>query len=179
MKPFYILGLPRSRTAWLSCFMNYGVTSCVHDPARYCDSMSAYNSNLGDGRGIADTGTYILDDWHPIEGAKILIVRRPVQEVIKSLCLFKGDISLHEIRAVGYQNRKLDFIEASPEAMSVNFDDIDRKIYQIWKFLTDSNIIPPESSRVLVNFNIQVNKEEYFSYSSKLLDKIRKKVMTL
>lgn len=53
--PFLIVGLPRSRTAWLAAFLSDGEVFCHHELIRRCDSVECYESEL-------------LSTRHPIVG---------------------------------------------------------------------------------------------------------------
>ena len=130
MKPFLVLGLPRSRTAWLSRFLTYGDVICGHDELRHCRSMDDVRSWFAQGLvGSAETAAApfwrLFDKIAP--DVQIVVVRRSVEDVVESLMALPGvvfDMVLltHEMRKL---DRKLDQIEARADnVLSVQFDDL-------------------------------------------------------
>lgn len=97
MGRFWITGLPRSRTAWLSIAATTGNSICHHEPG-YGDYETAAALWRGLGKypsvGIADAGMgmiidRILWDFSP----KTLIIERPVSEVFDSFLAYNGEAS--------------------------------------------------------------------------------------
>lgn len=133
MAPFLVLGLPRSRTAWLSRFLSYGDWVCGHEELRHMRSIEDVATwfaqpCIGSAETAAAPWWRLLDRLAP--GARILVVRRPVDDVVASLMRFPGltyDLPrLHaHMRAL---DRKLDQIEARvPNVLSVRFCDLGRE----------------------------------------------------
>lgn len=127
---FIIFGLPRSRTYWLSVAMSHGGYQCAHEQMRHMrlqDDIKAWFSQ--DYTGAAETGAAPF--WRTIRAVRpdlrVLVVRRPVAEVVDSLmaldmrrvCTFeRGALT----RQITYLDRKLDQIEARwPGVKSVSF----------------------------------------------------------
>lgn len=50
-EPFLIVGLPRSRTAWLAAFLTDGDTVCHHELIRQCANVAEYPQKLSHGVG--------------------------------------------------------------------------------------------------------------------------------
>lgn len=130
MPPFVVLSLPRSRSAWLSDFLTYGDWMCGHEELRHMrslDDVTAWFSqpNIGTAETAGAPWWRLLDRFAP--GARILIVRRPVNEVVDSLMRLPGlsfDRAATE-RLMTLLDRKLDQIEARmPNVLSVKFDDL-------------------------------------------------------
>lgn len=127
--PFVAFALPRSRTAWLSRFLSYGEWTCGHEEVRHIRSLEDIHSWLSQpNSGTIETAAAgfwrLLPKLAP--DARILVIRRPVKEVIESLLaipgiafdrpsLTKGMIAL---------DRKLDQIEARLPCLSVNYADL-------------------------------------------------------
>jgi hypothetical protein len=130
MQPFIVLALPRSRTAWLSRFLTYGDWMCGHEELRHTRSLNDVTAwfsqpNIGTAETAAAPWWRMLDRFAP--GARILIVRRPVSEVVDSLMNIPGlffDRAVLE-RTISKLDRKLDQIKARRDnVLSVNFDDL-------------------------------------------------------
>lgn len=131
--PFIIFALPRSRTAWLSHFLSYGDWMCGHEEARHMrslDDVKAWFSqpNSGTIETAAAPWWRLIDTITP--GAKVVVVRRPVSEVVDSLMAIPGcqfDRATLE-RDMARLDRKLIQIAARyPGALSINFADLDRE----------------------------------------------------
>lgn len=128
--PFLVLGLPRSRTAWLSRFLSYGDWKCGHDELRHArslDDASTWFSQpcIGSVETAAAPWWRLLD--HVAPGARVAVVRRPVSEVVDSIMRVMGDAMDRAAltTAMAYLDRKLDQIEARlPDVLSVNFHDL-------------------------------------------------------
>lgn len=159
--PFIIFALPRSRTAWLSHFLSYGEWLCGHDEARHMrgfDDVKAWLSQPCTGTIETSTAPW----WRLLEGiaptARVVVIRRPVAEVVESLmripgCQFNRDEVTADLTRL---NRKLDQIAARvPGALSVDYADLDNeavcaRIFEHclpythdgtrWKALAETNI---------------------------------------
>ena len=131
MTPFVVFGLPRSRTAWLARFLTYGDWVCGHEELRHMrslDDVKAWFSQacIGTAETAGAPWWRLLERFAP--GARVLVVRRPVNDVVESLmsipgCTFDRARLNADMRALDH---KLDQIEARlPNVMSVNFADLE------------------------------------------------------
>lgn len=93
MTPFWITGLPRSRTAWFSIAMRGPRSSCVHEltaeTQSFADLKSTWLSGALEYSGNSDSACglqieRILDEIKP----RTLIIERPMHEVIASTIKF-------------------------------------------------------------------------------------------
>lgn len=129
MTPFIIYALPRSRTAWLARFLTYGDWVCGHDELRRCrslDDVKIWISQPCTGTIETAAAPYwrLAQTYAP--GARVVVVRRPVPEVVDSLLRLGGPadrgLLTHEMRRL---DRKLEQIERRiPGALSVSFSDL-------------------------------------------------------
>lgn len=83
-KRFFILGLPRSRTAWLANLLTVGTSFCFHDGLLGCKSLADLYAkmdgvNLGT-VGDSDTGLlhFMPHVRHDNMDAKIVLIERPL-----------------------------------------------------------------------------------------------------
>ena len=129
---YIVLALPRSRTAWLSRFLTYGDWTCGHEELRYMRSVADVQACLARSRhGSAETAA--MSGWRLLEtlspATKIVIIRRPVGEVVDSLLAIPGIAwdrsALTRLMVAG--DRKLDQIEARLPVMSVQFAELARE----------------------------------------------------
>lgn len=130
---FIVFSLPRSRSAWLSHFLTYGDWVCGHEQLRHMrslDDVRAWFSqpNIGTAETAAGPWWRLLDEYAP--GAKVVVVRRPPDEVVESLLRIPGvafDRSLLE-QIIWRYDRKLDQIERRlPGVLSVGFSDLEQE----------------------------------------------------
>lgn len=128
--PFLIMALPRSRTAWLSKFLTYGPWVCGHDQMRYFRSLDDAKSwcmqpFIGSAETSAGYYWRLISRFMP--DGRVLIVRRPVTEVLESV-LKQGVVGIERpllLRKLRMLDAKLDQAEARlPNCISVNFDEL-------------------------------------------------------
>lgn len=130
--PFAIFALPRSRTAWLSRFLSYGDYRCGHEELRHCRSLDDVKAWFRQPC-IGSAETAAAPFWRMLKkiapDAKVLVVRRPVGEVVDSL--MKLGIAFDRTKLVETMSaldRKLDQIEMRvPNVLSVTFDGLARE----------------------------------------------------
>lgn len=77
---FFILGLPRSRTYWLSKFLDTPTCKVEHDGSCNYSSVDDMHENMMDG--ICDTALVL--HWRKLIG-KVVVIDRDYSEVVESL----------------------------------------------------------------------------------------------
>lgn len=130
---FIVYSLPRSRSAWFSRFLTYGQWVCGHEELRHMrslDDVRAWCSQpcIGSAETAAAPWWRMLDRFAP--RARVLVVRRPVAEVVESLMRLPGCTFDRErlTEAMWRQDRKLDQIAArAANVLSVDFHDLDKE----------------------------------------------------
>ena len=128
-EPFIIMGLPRSRTYWLAKFLSYKDWHCGHDQLQYTRSLEDVRAWLSQPcTGTSETAAAPF--WrllmHYAPDIKIVIVRRPVGEVMASIERAGISDDTGTIAALIRQHdRKLDQItQRVPGVLSVSFADL-------------------------------------------------------
>lgn len=126
MAGFLIYALPRSRTAWLSHFLSYAPWKCYHDIAIDLHSISDLQRFFSQPyTGTAETG--MIDGWKLVKklipDTRIVIVRRPIEEVSVSLGKFGIDANAD----LEHRNKNLDEASANLNALIINFDDLNNE----------------------------------------------------
>jgi hypothetical protein len=127
--PFIVYGLPRSRTFWLSRYLNYRGWSCGHDESRHVRTMDDVKSWFS----LPYTGTVetaaapwwrLVQDMRP--DIRTVVVRRPVGDVVLSLLRTGVAFDVPKLRsAMQRLDAKLDQIAARvPGCLSVTFDQL-------------------------------------------------------
>ena len=167
-KPFFITGLPRTRTAWMSQFFTTNESYCYHEALRkavttgkVADTMLNRNEYYV-GNSDSSLPFYIDDMMEYFPDAPILIIERDVFEVDQSLRnLFGGNHDEVLIKTM----RELVRIEKEYHTVSVSFEELDDPVVMkdIWKYLIPA--IPFDKGRYerFNELNISINKKKYMS----------------
>jgi hypothetical protein len=133
MQPFVVFSLPRSRSAWLSRFLTYGEWMCGHEELRHMrslDDVQAWFSqpNIGTAETAGAPWWRLLERFAP--NARVLVVRRPRNEVAESLINIPGtQFDRTALDSILLKlDRSLDQIEARlPNVLSVSFDSLNEE----------------------------------------------------
>lgn len=125
MTPFVVLALPRSRTYWLSHYLNYGPWQCGHDEIAHVRSLDDVRSWFAQPcTGTCETAAAPF--WRLLPaGVRVVTVRRPVDEVLGSLertgVAFDRELMR---RVLGMHDRKLDQVEHRLGARRFEFAEL-------------------------------------------------------
>lgn len=130
MQPFVVLGLPRSRTAWLSHFLTYGPWHCGHEELRHMRSLEDAKSWLSQPfTGSCETA--LAPFWRTLlklrPDVKVVVVRRGIEGPIRSLKAIPetnwDDAQL--VKQMTKLDRKLDqIVKRVPGVLEVRFEDL-------------------------------------------------------
>lgn len=88
-QPYIILSLPRSRSYWLSQFLDSSARPCGHDTGRWLNTLADWPEQFASQRyaGVVETGA--VQHWqtisHLVPEARLVALLRPVDEVRESL----------------------------------------------------------------------------------------------
>lgn len=176
VKPFYIGGLPRSRTAWLSVVAMTPRSICAHECSKDFDSFDDLKAAWTAPRpypefvGVSDSGlglqiARVLEEIQP----RTLIVERDMEEVRRSLAAYMrgvpydtalGDAFLHKIQS------SLDAVARHPLVLRLPYEKLrhPEAVQHAFAWLCpglDTSHIP-----ALMRLNVQVDR-------SALMDEIR------
>jgi len=168
MKNFFILGHPRSRTAWLATFMTYANSFCFHEAYVHAEGVEGIR-NLFESLpqfpfvGTADSGLafYADDLLREFPDARYVVIERPLEECAASL-----EKTFSNLMATVWPLSGLDKIKAHPGTMIVNFHELDiRKCLEIHSFCTDAGKFSHSHAFLkrledLDRFNIQIIPEK-------------------
>ncbi len=95
-KPFLIFGMPRSMTAWLSCFLTCGPVFCQHELSGKLDSVQEIADSIRQQpflfSGLADPGALMI--WRELTellpDATLIYIRREPKQSRESLARVGG-----------------------------------------------------------------------------------------
>jgi len=119
MSKFFILGLPRSRTYWLSEFLG-----CMHEGYHYYPNYSEFmNSNY-----IGDSTTCYpwIKDY--IKNYKKVVIERDIEEVFDSSVRLFPHVDIETLYDMKIE---LDEIE---DCLRIDYQDINKKLPEIWEY---------------------------------------------
>lgn len=154
MRKFLILGLPRSRTLWLSNFMTYGGSFCYHEGIAYAKDYQGYLASFENEAyicmGDANTAGILFADKPDFRDIPKVVIHRPIDQIIPELhkmfdCPDNLEDSLEKQQA---------FLMMQP-GLHLDFNEIDNNLKEIWDFCTG---LPFDEKRAheLKNMNIQI-----------------------
>jgi GNAT superfamily N-acetyltransferase len=121
--PFIIFASPRSRTYWLSRFLSYGDWTCDHEVARYVRGLDDIRSWLQQPY-VGTVETAAAAFWRLVPpGVRVVVVRRPVAEVIASL--LRAGVAYDHLEAMQRHDMRLTRIaQRVPGVLSVAYADL-------------------------------------------------------
>lgn len=101
--PFLILGLPRSRTAWLANFLTFGEIRCGHEMTSQFSVHGLFDELSGENvrySGDADTAAtmFLPDILRYMPDIPIVVVRRDTKGVLASLRKLGLNLTDHQLR---------------------------------------------------------------------------------
>lgn len=124
MKPFVVLALPRSRTAWVANYLSYGGWDCGHEELRHVRGFDDIESWFAQPM----TGTVETAGapwWRLLGDVNVAVIRRPVADVVRSFANASGFAPETLWPIMQKLDRKLDQVTARlPNVVSVTFDEL-------------------------------------------------------
>lgn len=133
VSPFFVMALPRSRTAWLSTFLTYGGRPCGHDLVVRCSTLAEFEGAMAHHVGTCETGAMV--GWKLIRSkwpkARVLVVQRPLAEVIQSLER-KGLRA--DVGALVERQQMLEALSNSKGVKTITYEDLDSVDCCKWVF---------------------------------------------
>ena len=144
---FFVLGLPRSRTAWLANFLTCDGHFCFHEGIDGCRSIDDYEKKLGH---HGDSGTaMMMFDMNTLfpDSPKVIIESDPRVAIEYARNVF----GLDNPTAIYYAKERLDAIDG----LRINRDDINERLPEIWSHLIGEGY-NEDRAKMLIKFNVQV-----------------------
>lgn len=142
---FFVVGLPRSMTAWMANFLTYDGNYCFHEGMNGCHSLAEYKRKIM-GCGDSGTGIMLIDIEKEFPDAKVLIIERDPRRAEEFAREHFGEVDLTYIK------ERLNKMGG----MRVKFEEVKQNLESIWGYLIGT---PYDSRRgeLLCGLNIQVN----------------------
>ena len=144
---FFILGLPRSRTAWLANFLTYDDLFCYHEGIDGCSSMEEYKNKIGDD-GDSCTGLVMLDIDRYFPDAKKVIIDTSIDKAVQ---FGKDAYGVDMTDIMTQAKNKLD----NTDGLHIDLNQIDDRLCDIWEYVTDKPF-NEKRAKLLKKLNVQV-----------------------
>jgi hypothetical protein len=171
---FFITGLPRTRTAWLANLFTYGSSYCFHEPASrhgdYLGIRTEIMERQGEYIGVSDCSLpfYYQDLAETLPGQRLLIVERPIEDVMESLDAWMAGTPYDEGKLLNILNvtkEKLEWMKHYYENKTVGFDELENfeVIREVWDYLTPGLAFDEERTRMLSSIRLDKIKETFFN----------------
>ena len=122
MRKFFVLGLPRSRTYWLSVFLG-----CAHEGYSYYSDYSDFMKSKY--TGDSTTCYPWIKDY--TNGCRKIVIERDVKEAFKASEAIFDNISINTLIDIQYELNQV------KDCLRINYDDISSNLEEIWKYCYD------------------------------------------
>ena len=139
MKTFFILSLPRSRTAWLANFLTYENSFCFHEGLLHVGTPFQLEPLFQETHkpfvGNSDCGNvFFVDEIRDtFPEAKFVMIERPLGEVLVELRSLGDEWMDEEFVLKAYKH--LQIIKHSVPHLAVNYDQLgEENCEAIWKY---------------------------------------------
>ena len=145
---YFVIGLPRSRTAWLSVFLSQSGNYCHHEGLNGCRNTDDYKRKIG-ANGDSSTGLMMFDVHKIYPGAPIVIIEKNNVELKSCIAwcnnTYMADSKNHIKRIKGLMD--------NIKGLRVKQCEINDRLPEIWEHLIGT---PWDDNYAnLQNFNIQ------------------------
>ncbi len=147
MANFFVIGLPRSRTAWLANFLTQGEHFCYHEAINGCSSIAAYKAKLGN-QGDSGTGMMMFDMNALFPDAPIVIIESDPK---KSIDFCHQTYGYYDPNIIYHLRDRLDTIDG----LRVLFKDINQRLPEIWSHLIGEGF-DRRRADMLIKLQVQV-----------------------
>jgi len=146
---FFVIGLPRSRTAWLANFLTYEDSFCFHEGINGCSTIEEYRDKLGNYKGDSNTGLMLFNFRKYFPKTKVVVIDSTIEESVKfAMDVYDEDIEESMTKA----KKRLDSIDG----LHINIKDINKNLRKIWEYVSEKPF-NKDRADMLVKLNIQVN----------------------
>jgi len=154
---FFVVGLPRSRTAWLANFLTYENNFCYHEGIEGCSTLADYKNKLGETKGDSCTALMLLNLNKEFPNAPVLIIEADIKRSVEFSKKTYGKDLTKEMTMLKEQMKFL-------KGLRIQLENVNDSLEEIWSYLIGT---PYDKKRgdLLKNMNIQTTN--YFDYDFK------------
>ena len=159
---FFVIGLPRSRTAWLANFLTYNNHYCFHEGIDGCNNIYDYIEKLGDSNGDASTGLMLFDMNKQFPESPKVIIESDIKKAID-----------YSYKTYGYFDSKYVYDLQDRlnqiDGLRIKFDDIDDRLEEIWDYLIGT---PFDKRRAEILKRLRIEIKDPFDFNMDSMDKL-------
>jgi len=166
-RPFLIFGLPRSMTAWASCFLTCGEVFCQHEATgKYPNAAAIARSILSQPfpvSGLADPGALLI--WRELTealpDANLIYIRRSPAESQHSLAAVCGcDPLLLSDRYTALRDAAASFCEhAEPHVLDFAALTDEHWLRILWSWVAGERPLPEQHLRKMMTLRVTQKDE--------------------
>ena len=167
MNNFFITGLPRSRTAWLSTFFTGNNCFCYHEILRVSNGFDDAIRRLSNRKemyiGNSDSSLPVWIDKidYILQDSPIVIIERNIDEVTNSLTNLFGKVDWTP--SLDLTLKGLEIIKKRYNYISIDYNDLNKQscLENIWDFCVPNIPFDKDKFEILKTINISINKSLY------------------
>jgi len=152
---FFVVGLPRSRTAWMANFLTYDGHYCYHEAINGCNSMDEYKEKLGNFIGDSSTALMVMDIEKNFPDAKIVKIVGNLEQSIASSKKIFPEVDENWIQFLDDQLHDMKAMSNDGSCLTVNINMLDKCLPWIWTFLFGT-AVDHERLDTLLKFRIEL-----------------------
>ncbi len=124
MRKFFVLGLPRSRTYWMSVFLG-----CTHEGYNYYPNYKVFMDS--NGRGDSTTCYPWIKEY--VADSPIVVIDRDIKECFESSLEIFPHVQMDNLE---YMKKELDSIN---NCLRVKYDDVSDRLEEIWNYCREDD----------------------------------------
>ena len=152
---YFVFGLPRSRTAWLSVFLSQSGIHCHHEAVNGCYTKNEYLAKI-DGCGDSTTAFGLCQEAQ-YKDKPVLIIEKSKAELSRCIEWCNGVFGSGSKDAIMSQHDKL----MELEGMKVAQPQINKKMPAIFEYLTSHKWVDSYGDMASINIQSQVSSINY------------------
>ncbi len=174
MKPkgiFFIVGLPRSRTAWLANFFTYGKSYCYHEAIKTCRTPAQmkqlFENTEAEYVGDSDSALPLFIDemMAAFPEARLAVIERESESVVRSLKKVFSPISIDYEGLVLGTKRAIDKLKTQykSHAIVISHRDLNdmATCEKLWKHCAPDLPFHEERWKMLNLLTVEIQLEKY------------------
>jgi hypothetical protein len=159
-QPFFIFGMPRSRTAWLANLFCCDAVHCFHEISKRppWDIQKTLESSAKDWVGLSEPNMLVFEEAVGLyPEARVAVIDRPVFEVYNSLKRFVPDAIVKTV--MHQQGEAMEAARQQGGARWFKYDDLNSvdHLLSMWNYLAPRVVPDMERTLQLMQFNVQVS----------------------
>jgi hypothetical protein len=170
MKPFLIFALPRSMTAWTSCFLNYGDVICQHEMFQSMETtlekvVESIQIQPAKYSGICDPSALIFGRWRKLvellPSAPVVYIRRPVQECLESFAKVAQVSSGMWEKAMGAMAKEAEMMILKCEPLIIDWQELRTPTgcCKLWDYVAPSALLKDTHVKRMLSLHIEQRPE--------------------